>query len=472
MNDLFATLSEMFSYAFLVRAFVVGALVSICSALLGVSLVLKRYSMIGDGLSHVGFGSLAIATALNLAPLSVSIPIVIAAAFLLLRLGEKTLIKGDAAIALVSTSSLALGVIIISQTTGMNTDVCNYLFGSILAMNKNDVYLSVALSITVLVLFVLFYHKLFAITFDETFAQATGVRAGLYNMLIAFLTALTIVLGMRMMGAMLISALIIFPALTSMRLFKQFRSVSICSVCVSIGCFFTGIVISYVYATPTGASVVLVNILAFIVFWAINSLKKGRSIMKNKGAGAFAAFICVLLAAGCGNGKEPSSLEAPTAFAAVKSNNAGTASVQLSPRDEAENGGSGGTRAAGASAETIEIKEKLFIAQVNDVYLNPEDYFGKTIQLQGLFKLQQYEGKNYRFVIRYGPGCCGTDGNAGFEVAWDESFTLQPQYPQEDDWVEATGVLKSYEEDGFPYLYIALTNLTLPDTRGAEFVTQ
>ncbi|MDR0557588.1 MAG: metal ABC transporter permease [Treponema sp.] len=472
MNDLFVTFSEMFSYAFLVRAFVVGSLVSVCSALLGVSLVLKRYSMIGDGLSHVGFGSLAIATALNLAPLSVSIPIVIAAAFLLLRLGEKTLIKGDAAIALVSTSSLALGVIIISQTTGMNTDVCNYLFGSILAMNKNDVYLSVALSITVFVLFVLFYHKLFAITFDETFAQATGIHTGLYNMLIAFLTAITIVLGMRMMGAMLISALIIFPALTSMRLFKQFKSVSVCSVCVSICCFFTGIVISYVYAMPTGASVVLVNILAFIVFWAINSFKKGISIMKNKGAAA--ALICALLAAGCGNGKEPSSLEAaPPAFAAAKSNNAGTASVQLPPRGEAADADKAGNDGStGAAAETIEIKEKLFIAQVNDVYLNPEDYFGKTIKLQGLFKLQQYENKNYYFVIRYGPGCCGNDGNAGFEVAWDDSFTLQPHYPAEDEWVEAAGELKSYEEDGFPYLYISLMSLTLPDTRGAEFVTQ
>jgi zinc transport system permease protein len=268
-----ATLVEMFSYTFLVRAFVVGVLVSVCAALLGVSLVLKRYSMIGDGLSHVGFGALALATAMNAAPLMVAIPVVIAAAFILLRLGEKSLIKGDAAIALISTSSLAIGVVIISLTTGMNTDVCNYLFGSILAMNKTDVYLSIVLSITVLVLFILFYNKLFAITFDETFAQAAGLKTGVYNMLIAFLTAVTIALGMRMMGAMLISALIIFPALSSMRVFKKFTSVTVCSVCVSIFCFFIGIVISYVYAAPTGASVVLLNIFAFLVFWAINVLK-------------------------------------------------------------------------------------------------------------------------------------------------------------------------------------------------------
>ena len=263
-------LAEMFSYTFIVRAFIVGALVSICAALLGVSLVLKRYSMIGDGLSHVGFGSLALATALNVAPLTVSIPVVVAAAFLLLRLSENSKLKGDAAIALISTSALAFGVIVISQTTGMNTDVCNYLFGSILAMNKNDVYLSIVLSIVVLVLFIVFYNKLFAITFDETFAKATGVKTGVYNMLIAFLTAITIVLGMRMMGAMLISSLIIFPALTSMRLLKKFKSVTICSACISIFCFFIGISISYVKATPTGASVVMIHILFFLIFWGAN----------------------------------------------------------------------------------------------------------------------------------------------------------------------------------------------------------
>ncbi|MFP3090674.1 metal ABC transporter permease [Treponema sp. TIM-1] len=266
-------LMEMFSYTFLVRAVIVGFLVSLCASLLGVSLVLKRYSMIGDGLSHVGFGALALATAMNAAPLAVSIPIVGAAAFLLLRLSEKHVIKGDAAIAIVSTGALALGVMVISVTTGMNTDVCNYLFGSILAMNKNDVTLSIILSVMVLFLFVAFYHKIFAVTFDETFAKATGTKTGIYNMLIAFLTAITIVLGMRMMGALLISSLIIFPALTAMRLCKQFKTVTICSALVSVICFFIGVVISYVYATPTGASVVIINILAFLLFWGIKSFK-------------------------------------------------------------------------------------------------------------------------------------------------------------------------------------------------------
>jgi zinc transport system permease protein len=260
-------LFEMFSYNFLVRAVVVGLLVSLCAALLGVSLVLKRYSMIGDGLSHVGFGALAIATGMNAAPLAVSIPVVVLAAFLLLRISENSKIKGDAAIALISTSSIAIGVIVISLTTGLNTDVCNYLFGSILAMNKADVTLSIALSAVVLVMFLLFYNKIFAVTFDETYARATGVRSGLYNMLIAFLTAITIVLGMRMMGAMLISSLIIFPALSSMRVCKRFRSVTLCSAFISVICFFIGVVISYLYATPTGASIVIMNVFAFLLFW-------------------------------------------------------------------------------------------------------------------------------------------------------------------------------------------------------------
>jgi zinc transport system permease protein len=266
----------MFSYTFLVRAVTVGLLVSLCAALLGVSLVLKRYSMIGDGLSHVGFGTLAIAMALNVAPLTLSIPVVVAAAFFLLRISESSRIKGDAAIALISTGALAVGVIVISGSTGMNTDVCNYMFGSILAMSKNDVRLSIALSAVVLVLFVLCYHKIFAVTFDETFARATGTKAGIYNMLIAFLTAVTIVLGMRMMGAMLISSIIIFPALTSMRVCKTFRSVTLCSALVSVICFFIGVVISYLYAAPTGASVVIVNILAFFLFWAVH-IFQGRT---------------------------------------------------------------------------------------------------------------------------------------------------------------------------------------------------
>ncbi len=270
---MFDTVIEMLSYPFMTRAFLVGSLVALCSALLGVSLVLKRYSMIGDGLSHVGFGAMAIAAAMNAAPLTVAIPVVIVAAILLLRISGNAKIKGDAAIALISTTSLAVGVMVISLTTGMNTDVYNYMFGSILAMSAEDVKLSLVLSVFVLILFIVFYHKIFAITFDETFARATGVKAGVYNMLIAVLTAVTIVLGMRMMGALLISSLIIFPALTSMRVCRTFKSVIINAAVISVVCLIAGVTLSYVAATPAGASVVLANLVMMVLYTVVGAVK-------------------------------------------------------------------------------------------------------------------------------------------------------------------------------------------------------
>ena len=273
---------EMFSYAFLIRAVAAGLLVSLCSAILGVSLVLKRCSMIGDGLSHVGFGALAVAAAMNAAPLAVSIPIVVLAAFLLLRISEKNKIRGDAAIALISSSSLAIGVLVVSLTTGLNIDIYNYMFGSILAMSQNDVVISVILAIVVLVMYILFYNKIFAITFDEHFAKAIGVKTGLYNMLVAFLTAITIVIGMRMMGALLISSLIVFPALTSMRICKRFKGVICCSAIVSVVCFLIGVYISYIYALPTGASVVIVNLAAFLLLWVGNPTKLRSTVIKKQ----------------------------------------------------------------------------------------------------------------------------------------------------------------------------------------------
>lgn len=270
---MFDTVIEMLSYPFMTRAFLVGSLVALCSALLGVSLVLKRYSMIGDGLSHVGFGAMAIAAAMNAAPLTVAIPVVIVAAILLLRISGNAKIKGDAAIALISTTSLAVGVMVISLTTGMNTDVYNYMFGSILAMSAEDVRLSLVLSVFVLILFIVFYHKIFAITFDETFARATGVKAGVYNTLIAVLTAVTIVLGMRMMGALLISSLIIFPALTSMRVCRTFKSVIINAAVISVVCLIAGVTLSYVAATPAGASVVLANLVMMVLYTVVGAVK-------------------------------------------------------------------------------------------------------------------------------------------------------------------------------------------------------
>ena len=271
---MFTYLSEMLSFTFMVRALIVGALVSLCSALLGVSLVLKRYSMIGDGLSHVCFGAMAVAVALGIAPLKVAIPSAVLAAFLLLRVGESSRIKGDSAVALISTGAMAVGIMVVSMVKGINTDITNFMFGSVLAMTKEDVLLSVLLCGVVLLVFVLFYKYIFSVTFDENFARATGIKAGAYNMLLAALAAVTVVLGMRMIGALLISSLILFPPLTAMRLAKDFKGVVICSGVVALVCFFVGLTVSYAKSTPAGASVVVANILCFVLFSIVEQVQK------------------------------------------------------------------------------------------------------------------------------------------------------------------------------------------------------
>ncbi len=278
--------------SFLQRALVVGVLISLCSALLGVSLVLKRFSMIGDGLSHVGFGAMAIAAAANVAPLPFALPIVVVCAFLLLRMNEKGRIKGDAAIALISTGALAMGVMVTSMTTGMNVDIYNYMFGSILTMQKTDVAITCVLSAVVISLFVVFYDEIFAVTFDESFAKATGTKVSVYNMLIASLTAITIVIGMRMMGALLISSLIIFPSVISMRVCKSYRKVVFFSCLVSVFCFVSGLVISVKYEAPTGASVVCVNIFLLAFFSVIKAVADIPESLKTKRPKKLLVALC------------------------------------------------------------------------------------------------------------------------------------------------------------------------------------
>ena len=266
-------INQMFSYPFIIRALIGGGVLSLCASLLGVSLVLKRYSMIGDGLSHVGFGAVAIASAIGLSPLGIALPVVIIAAFLLLRMNGNSKIKGDAAIAMVSSASLAAGIIAVSVTTGMNTDFYSYMFGSILGMNKNDVVMSVCVSLPVIVIFIIFYNRIFSVTFDESFARTSGVNVGIFDALIAILTAVTIVLGMRLMGALLISSLVIFPCLSSMRVCTSFKAVTVCSAVLSLVCFFTGTYLSVLFALPTGASIVGVNAIMFVLFSILGKVK-------------------------------------------------------------------------------------------------------------------------------------------------------------------------------------------------------
>ncbi|MBQ4569340.1 MAG: metal ABC transporter permease [Ruminococcus sp.] len=271
---------NVFNYSFMVNALIVGVLIAVCCALLGVVLVLKRFSMIGDGLSHVGFGALSVAAVLNFsAPLYFSLPVVMAAAFFLLRITQNSKINADAAIAVISSSALALGVFLAS-VNGTNINLQQYMFGSILSISETDIAVSIALSVVVISLYVLFYNKIFTITFDETFSGATGIRTRLYNTAISLLTAVTIVIGMRMLGTLLISAMIIFPALTSMRLCKRFFTVVVTSVCVSVCCVTAGLLTSFTCeGIPVSSTIVLCNLLLFAVF---SLLSVGKKLINKK----------------------------------------------------------------------------------------------------------------------------------------------------------------------------------------------
>lgn len=261
ISDLF----EMFSYSFMVRAFIVGLLISLCASLIGVSLVLRRNSMIGDGLSHVGFGAFAIATVLGIAPLEFALPVVIISSFFILKISDNSKIHGDSLIALMSASSLAIGTFVVSLS-GVNTDINNYLFGSVLSINETELVISIILSIVVISLYLFSYNKIFAITFDEKFAKSIGINTNFYNMIFAVLCSIVVVLGMRLMGALLISSLIIFPTLSSMQIFKIFKKVVISSLIISLVAFTVGMFISYFYTTPTGATIVIVNLCVLIIF--------------------------------------------------------------------------------------------------------------------------------------------------------------------------------------------------------------
>lgn len=265
---------EMFSYSFMVRAFIVGILISLCAALIGVSLVLRKNSMIGDGLSHVAFGSFAIASVLGFAPLSFSIPIVIIVSFFILKLNENSKVNGDAKIALISASSLAIGTFAVSITKGVNTDINNYLFGSILSVTKTDVIISIILSIIVVMLYILSYNKIFALTFDEKFAKSIGINTNFYNIVFASLCSIVVVLGMRIMGSLLISSLIIFPSLSSMLVFKSFKKVVLSSTIISILSFAIGLILSYFFETPTGSTIVIINLAIFIFFDIIKIIRR------------------------------------------------------------------------------------------------------------------------------------------------------------------------------------------------------
>lgn len=267
-------LTQILAYPFARRAIIAGLLLSVSAALLGVNLVLKRFSMLGDGLSHVSFGAAAVGLASGVAPLQFSIPIVIVAAFLLLRLKQNSKINGDAATAIVSSSALAIGITAATLTTGMNTDISNYMFGSILALGKSEVIIATVSGAIIIAVYVLFYQKIFSCTFDEDFAAVTGVKVKRYNTITAILTAVTVVIGMRIMGALLISSIITFPALSSMRVCKHYKCTIIVAAVISVVAFLAGILLSFSFDIPAGAAVVLTNLFAFLVLSIVGKTKK------------------------------------------------------------------------------------------------------------------------------------------------------------------------------------------------------
>ena len=268
-------INAVFTNPLFIRGAIIGILVSLCAALLGVCLVLKRCSMIGDGLSHVAFGALSIAVALNTAPLAVAIPVVMIAAFFLLRISESSKINGDAAIALISSTSLAVGVAFASLG-GVTKSVDGYMFGSIWLVEREELFICVPLAVAVIATFIICYHDIFLVTYDEDFARASGTKVDFYKTVISLLTALVVVIGMRIMGTLLISSLIIFPALAAMRVFKNFKSVVVCSAIISVTTFVLGFALSFFASLPTGASIVIVDAVAFAAFSAVGKIVSGR----------------------------------------------------------------------------------------------------------------------------------------------------------------------------------------------------
>ena len=275
------TLIIYFQMPLVQKALIVGVLIALCSSLLGVTLVLKRFSFIGDGLSHVAFGAMTIAAVLNLSnDMLLILPITVLSAILLLHTGQNTKIKGDAAIAMISVGALAFGYLLMnlfSTSSNLSGDVCSTLFGStsILTLTDAEVWLCIGLSVVVVLIFILFYHKIFAVTFDESFAKATGMKVEAYQLLIATVIAVIIVLAMNLVGSLLISALVIFPALSAMRMFGNFKAVTICSAVLSVCCAFLGIVISVLAGTPVGSTIVAVDVVAFVTSYVIGMIRGG-----------------------------------------------------------------------------------------------------------------------------------------------------------------------------------------------------
>lgn len=458
------TLSLYFSYPFVRYAFIVGILISLCSSLLGVTLVLKRFSFIGDGLSHVAFGAIAIASVLNLTNnMLLVLPITIIAAILLLRTGQNAKIKGDAAIAMISVSSLAIGYLlmnIFSKSSNLTGDVCSTLFGStsILTLTPLHVWLCVILSILVIAAFIIFYNKIFAVTFDETFAQAIGTHASIYNLVIAIIIAIIIVLAMNLVGSLLISALVIFPALSAMRIFKSFKSVTICSAIISVVCSALGLLISVVGGTPVGSTIVGIDLLCFLIFSLIGFL-----MTKRKPSFLPVSLILIsLLLIGCSkNSAITKAQEEQTipllANSVIPTKESIIQMPDIPSMDEIKAMHTDYIPSGIVDHDLSNMNANMIFAEIFNLVLMPDEYIGRTFRMKGNFAVYVNEtsgNKYFSIIIPDATQCC----QQGIDIICLGDMKYPEDFPKIGSEIMVTGQFNSITTDeGLSFNYLVMS---------------
>ncbi len=458
------TLSLYFSYPFVRYAFIVGILISLCSSLLGVTLVLKRFSFIGDGLSHVAFGAIAIASVLNLTNnMLLVLPITIIAAILLLRTGQNAKIKGDAAIAMISVSSLAIGYLlmnIFSKSSNLTGDVCSTLFGStsILTLTPLHVWLCVILSILVIAAFIIFYNKIFAVTFDETFAQAIGTHASIYNLVIAIIIAIIIVLAMNLVGSLLISALVIFPALSAMRIFKSFKSVTICSAIISVVCSALGLLISVVGGTPVGSTIVGIDLLCFLIFSLIGFL-----MTKRKPSFLPVSLILIsLLLIGCSkNSAITKAQEEQTipllANSVIPTKESVIQMPDIPSMDEIKAMHTDYIPSGIVDHDLSNMNANMIFAEIFNLVLMPDEYIGRTFRMKGNFAVYVNEtsgNKYFSIIIPDATQCC----QQGIDIICLGDMKYPEDFPKIGSEIMVTGQFNSITTDeGLSFNYLVMS---------------
>lgn len=458
------TLSLYFSYPFVRYAFIVGILISLCSSLLGVTLVLKRFSFIGDGLSHVAFGAIAIASVLNLTNnMLLVLPITIIAAILLLRTGQNAKIKGDAAIAMISVSSLAIGYLlmnIFSKSSNLTGDVCSTLFGStsILTLTPLHVWLCVILSILVIAAFIIFYNKIFAVTFDETFAQAIGTHASIYNLVIAIIIAIIIVLAMNLVGSLLISALVIFPALSAMRIFKSFKSVTICSAIISVVCSALGLLISVVGGTPVGSTIVGIDLSCFLIFSLIGFL-----MTKRKPSFLPVSLILIsLLLIGCSkNSSITKAQEEQTipllANPVIPTKESVIQMPDIPSMDEIKAMHTDYIPSDIVDHDLSNMNANMIFAEIFNLVLMPDEFIGRTFRMKGNFAVYVNEAsgnKYFSIIIPDATQCC----QQGIDIICLGDMKYPEDFPKIGSEIMVTGQFNSITTDeGLSFNYLVMS---------------